>query len=227
MTWTERLFPPETLFSKGEAATLAFTYFTAGLAVSVLHVTAGTDPITMIAAALIVNSATATLAYAAVVSSGGSTFAGVLSGWLVSTRFGLFAAAIGPRLWPERWKRAVASHMAFDPSVALAMREKDDVDARRSFVSAGLWLCVPWWLAAVVGSLVAERLGDVNALGLDVVLPALLLAIIWPQLQTRQGRLIAAGAAGAALALLGITPGGVPVLVAGGAALLALRSKAS
>lgn len=219
---TGRLVPTGLAFSRGDAATLAVTYFTAGLAVSVLHVTQGTDPLVVIAAAFIVNSATSTLAYAAVVTTGGSTVAGVASGWLVATRFGLFAAALGPHLWPRRWRRAMAAHLAFDPSVALALREDDDADTRRAFVAAGLWLCVPWWTSAVVGALVADRLGDTDALGLDVVLPALLLAIIWPQLRERPGRSVAAASVVVALLLVGVTPGGVPELVGGAAALLML-----
>jgi predicted branched-subunit amino acid permease len=193
--------------------------------VSVLHVSAGTDPIVMIASALIVNSATSTLAFAAVTASGGSTAAGVVSGWLVATRFGLFAAALGPRLWPQRWKRALAAHLAFDPSVSLALREESDEQTRRAYLAAGSWLCVPWWIAAVIGSLVADRLGDVNALGLDAVLPALLLAIAWPQLRNRTGQVIAGVAAVIALGLVEVSPGGVPVLVAAGAAVLALRAR--
>jgi len=213
-------------FSRGDAATLAVTYFTAGLAVSVLHVTQGTDPLVVIAAAFIVNSATSTLAFAAVVTTGGSTLAGALSGWLVATRFGLFAAALGPHLWPQRWKRAIAAHMAFDPSVALALREEADGQAQQAFLRAGLWLCVPWWTSAIVGVLIAEQLGDTDAMGLDVVLPALLLAIVWPQLRERSGRVIAAVAAVVALGLVGFTTGGVPELAAGAAALLMLADGA-
>jgi predicted branched-subunit amino acid permease len=221
----DRLVPSGLRFSNGDAATLAVTYFTAGLAVSVLHVTQGTDPLVVIAAAFIVNSATSTLAFAAVATTGGSTAAGVLSGWLVATRFGLFAAALGPSLWPQRWRRAVSAHLAFDPSVALALREQDDSDTRRAFVAAGLWLCIPWWTSAVVGALVADRLGDTDALGFDVILPALLLAIVWPQLRDRTGALVAAVSVFIALGLVGFTPGGVPELVAGSAALLALTAR--
>ncbi len=212
-------------FSNGDAATLAVTYFTAGLAVSVLHVTQGADPLVVIAAAFIVNSATSTLAFTAVATTGGSTLAAVASGWLVATRFGLFAAALGPRLWPQRWKRALAAHMAFDPSVALALREDTDELAQQAFVKAGLWLCVPWWISAVVGALIADRLGDTDALGLDVVLPALLLAIVFPQLRERGGQVVAAASVVLALGLVGFTPGGVPELVGGAAALLVLTQR--
>ena len=137
-TVREWLFPTGTQLTSGESLTIGLTYFCVGLTVAVLHVTDGTAPWVMIASVFLVNSVTPTLAYAAVTASGGSTAAGVFSGWLVSTRFGLFAAAIAPRLWRSKTKRAIAAHASFDPNVALAMREKDDDDARRVFPAAAV-----------------------------------------------------------------------------------------
>lgn len=217
--------PATTSFSSGEAITLGFTYFTVGLTVAVLHVTDGTSPMVMIASVFLVNSVTPTLAYAAVTAAGGSAVSGVLSGWLVSTRFGLFAAAIAPRLWPSKARRAVAAHVAFDPNVALAQRESDDENARRVYVAASIWLCVPWWIGGVLGVIIGERLGDPSTLGLDAVFPAALLAIIWPQLRDRALAPIALLATIVALVLVEPAPGGVPVLVAAFAALLTLRRR--
>lgn len=212
-----------THLSRGELFTISLTYFTAGFAVSVLHVTDGSAPLTVAAAAVLANSATSTLAFSAVAAGGGSTVAGVLSGWLVATRFGLFAATIGPRLWPQWWKRALGAHLAFDPPVALAQREDDDDSLRRVYLITGLALVIPWWTAAALGAFVGDRLPDAQTLGLDVLLPALLLAIVWPQL--RDGWPIALVAVATALLLVGIAPGGVPVLLAGTAALLRLHPR--
>lgn len=219
-----RLALPEgTQFTTGEAATLGFTYFTVGLTVAVLHVTEGTTPWVMIAAIFLVNSVTPTLAYAAVTAAGGSSVAGVLSGWLVSTRFGLFAAAMAPRLWPSKFKRAAIAHASFDPNTALALREDDDGDVRRVYVAASLWLCVPWWIGGTIGTVIGSGLSDPGVLGLDAVFPAALLAIIWPQLRERDPLMVALAAAVVALVLVEATPGGVPVLAAAAAALLAAR----
>ena len=217
-----RHVPPGTLLSKGEAWTIGFTYFTVAITVSVVHSTAGTEPWVIIGAAMIVNSATATLAFAAVQSAGGSVIAGITSGWLVSTRFGVFAAALGPRLWPSRWKRAAAAFSAFDPNIALAMREPHDVDARRAYVAMSLWLVLPWWAGSIVGVVVGEHLGDPQKFGLDAMFPALFVAIIWPQLTTRTALVIGLTGIVIALALVEPMPGGVPVLLAAVASLLAL-----
>jgi predicted branched-subunit amino acid permease len=217
-----RHVPTGTELTRGEAWTIGFTYFTVAITVSVVHSTAGTEPWVIIGATLIVNSATATLAFAAVQGSGGTAVAGVMSGWLVSTRFGVLAAALGPRLWPSRWKRAIGAFSAFDPNVALAMREQDDTDARRVYVAMSLWLVLPWWVGSAVGVVIGEQLGDPQKLGLDAMFPALFTAIIWPQLRTRTAGVIALSGAAIALALVEPTPGGVPVLLAATAALLAL-----
>ena len=218
------ILPAGTHFGAAEAASLALAYFTVGLTVSVLHITDGTSPLVMLASILVVNAVTPTLAYAAVVATGGSDLSGVLSGWLVSTRFGLFAAAIAPRLWRSKLRRAVAAHVTFDPNVALAQREVEDRDARRVYVASSIWLCVPWWLGGMTGVIVGERLGDPRTLGLDAVFPAVLLAIVWPQLRDRGLRPIALAAAAAALLLVEFAPGGVPVLVGACAVLLTLRT---
>jgi len=217
--------PSGTAFTSSEGATLGFTYFTVGLTVAVLHVTEGTSPWVMLASVFLVNSVTPTLAYATVTASGGSMTAGILSGWLVSTRFGLFAAAIAPRLWKSRVKRAIAAHASFDPNVAMAMREDTDDKVQRVYVASSLWLCVPWWIGGTLGAVIGARLSDPGALGLDAVFPAALLAIIWPQLQRWDLLTIALVAAVAAIALVELTPGGVPVLAAACASLLSLRGR--
>ena len=217
-----RHVPSGTSLTRGEAWTIGFTYFTVAITVSVVHSTAGTDPWVIVGATLIVNSATATLAFAAVQSAGGAALAGVASGWLVSTRFGVLAAALGPRLWPSRWRRALAAFSAFDPNIALAMRERRDKDARRVYIAMSLWLVLPWWAGSIVGVLVGEQLGNPQQLGLDAMFPALFVAIIWPQLSTRAAVTIGLTGVIIALALVEPMPGGVPVLLAAVAALLAL-----
>ena len=213
-----RQVPKDTLLTKGEAWTIAFTYFTVAITVSLVHSTAGTPRVTIIAATLMVNSATATLAYAAVTAAGGSVAAGIASGWLTATRFGVLSAALSPRLWPERWKRSIAAFSAFDPNIALANREPADTDARRVYIA--------WWLGASLGAFVGDFISNPKALGMDAMFPALFIALIRPQLTTKNSKVIAVLGAGIALALVEILQGGLPFLFAALPALLALRNKA-
>jgi len=215
--------PRGTLLTNGEAWTIAFTYFTVAITVSLVHSTAGTPTWVIVAATLLVNSATATLAYAAVTAAGGTVPAGILAGWLTATRFGVLAAALAPRLWPRRWKRTIAAFSAFDPNVALANREENDHDARRVYVAMSLWLVLPWWVGACIGAVIGDFISDPRALGMDAMFPALFIAILRPQLTTNIARLIALSGAVVAVASVEILPGGLPFLIAALPALLALR----
>jgi predicted branched-subunit amino acid permease len=217
--------PTGTQLVRGEAWAIGLTYFTVAITVSIVHRTAGTDPWLIVAAALIVNSATATLAFASATASGGSAVTGVLSSWIVSTRFGLLAATIAPRLWSSRKKRLFAAYSCFDPNVALALREEEDSNLQRVYVSLSLWLIIPWWLGSVVGVLVGNIISDPLALGLDVMFPALFVALLWRQLDHRLSKIV--GLAGAAIALgtVEFIPGGLPILLAAFTALLGFRKK--
>ena len=90
-------------------ATLALTYFAVGVTVSVAMIEAGVSVATTLGAALVVYSATSELAFLAVKAGGGSTIIGVLSGWLVATRFGLMAMSLGTRYQGGRAERAAAA----------------------------------------------------------------------------------------------------------------------
>ena len=217
------IVPPGSKFTRVEAWTMAFTFFPVAITVSVVHSTAGTAPWVIMSAAFFINSATATLSYAAVTAAGGGTLAGVLGGWLVTTRFGLLAAAISPRLWPSRWKRAAAALYCLDPNVTLALREEDDTNVRRVYFASTIWMLVPWWAGSAVGILIGDLIGDPQRLGFDAIFPALFVAIIWPQLKNRTTVTICLLGAVIALALVEPAPGGIPVLLGAAAALLAIK----
>ncbi|MEO1061448.1 MAG: AzlC family ABC transporter permease [Actinomycetota bacterium] len=216
--------PAGSQLTRGELFALGLTYFSVGVAAAVVLVNGGTDRWVVVLSAFVINAVTTQFAYVAALDAGGSSFAAVLSGWLVATRFGLLAAAIGPRLWPAGWRRLVAAYTVFDPNTAVAVREPDDERCRSVFALASLSMTLPWFAGTAIGAVLADRLGDPSRIGLDAVLPAVLLAIIWPQLRTSTGRLVAATAAALALGLVEPTPGGVPAIAAVAAAAWALRA---
>ena len=216
------LRPAGSAVTQSELLAIAATYFSVGASAAVVLVNTGTDRWLVVLSAVVINAVTTQLAYLAAVQSGASTVVAVLSGWLVATRFGLLAFAIGPRLWPGGWQRLLAAFNVFDPNAAMAAREDDDETCRRVFTVTTWFLVPPWFAGSAVGALLADQLGDPQRLGLDAVLPALLLAIIWPRLGASTGRRVALAAAVVALALVEVTPGGVPVIAAVAAAGLVL-----
>jgi predicted branched-subunit amino acid permease len=111
-----------------------------------------------------------------------------------------------------------------DSSWALALRPDGTFD--RGFLfghSAGQYVC--WVTGTVAGVLVGGV--DIEALGLDAVFPAFFLALLIGELRkgTRTSLGVALAGGALALALVPVSPVGVPVLLASGTALVGLRQR--
>jgi len=78
----------------------------------------------------------------------------------------------------------------------------------------------------VIGALSADVIGDPERLGLDALFPAFFLALLMAEARTSRARAVAALGGLIALVLVPFTPAGVPVLVAGAAALVGLTPSA-
>jgi predicted branched-subunit amino acid permease len=77
-----------------------------------------------------------------------------------------------------------------------------------------------WQLGTLTGALVGRAI-DPADFGLDAAAPAVYLALLWPNLNRTEARVVAVGGAALALALVPIAPAGVPVVAAAAVALVA------
>ena len=93
--------------------------------------------------------------------------------------------------------------------------------ARLGFLTTGISVFVLWNLATLAGAVAGNAIGDPRTYGLDAAVGAAFLALLWPRLDSRRNRLVAAAAAAVALGTVPIVPAGVPVLAAAAVALLA------
>ncbi len=196
-----------------EYLTIAFTYFTVGVTVSVTLVDRGVDTGLTVGAAFMVHSATSVLAYVAVSDAGGAMIAGLLSGWLVASRFGLLAATLGARLHVGVPERVLAGLNAFDPNVAMAVREDKPGRVRSVFWRTTAMMIGGWIVGVFLGLWVGNVLGDTSRFGLDVVFPAALLGIIGGALRRRDALVAAFSAAAITLILFPALPAGLPILL--------------
>ncbi|HEY3089028.1 MAG TPA: AzlC family ABC transporter permease [Jatrophihabitantaceae bacterium] len=182
-----------------------------------------------------------------VVSGGGTLGTALGGGLLLGARNTLYAMRLAPLLRVRGLRRFVAAQGTIDESTAMAVARRDPAVARVAFwwTFAGIYVC--WNATTLAGAVGAQALGDPAKFGLDAVVPAAFLALLAPRLRagderegtaegdrrerphhamrhTRRVSLrIAAGAALIALALIPVTPPGVPVLAAAAAVLLAGR----
>lgn len=86
----------------------------------------------------------------------------------------------------------------------------------------GIALFIAWNVGTAVGAFGAGLIGDPASFGIDAAFPAVLLAMLAPQLRAVEGRVAAAAGAAIALAATPFLPAGGPLLLASAGAFVGL-----
>jgi 4-azaleucine resistance transporter AzlC len=159
-------------------------------------------------------------ALAGVVAAGGAPLSGAATALLLGTRNTLYGLRMGPLLRWRGWRRAAAAHVLIDESTAMSVNRETTEAVRLGFLTTGVSVFVLWNLATAIGALAGEAVGDPRTYGLDAAVGAAFLALLWPRLKDRRNILVAGLAAAVALTMVPLAAPGVPVLSAGGVALL-------
>ncbi len=202
---------------------LAAATMAVGVAVSAIMIDIGTSPAVVMLATVTAFSGSGELAFAAVILSGGSVAAGLVSALLVSSRFGLMAMSIANR-WPMTvWERIAAMQISGEPAVAAAVTAGDPRTARRLYWQIAGAMGVGWVLGSAIGVAVGNVIGNTKSIGLDAVFPAVLLGTVAAALRSRDTAAAAVLGGVIAVVLVPFAPAGVPFLVAALAAIVASR----
>lgn len=191
-----------------------------GFGFGAVSVAAGLSIVQTCALSLLMFTGASQFALVGVVAAGGAPLSGAVTALMLGSRNTLYGLRMAPVLRWRGWRRAAAAHVLIDESTAMSVGRTTTGTARLAFLTTGVAVFVLWNLATVVGAVTGEALGDPRALGLDAAVGAAFLALLWPRLQDRRNILVAALAAALALSLVPVTAPGVPVLAAGGVALL-------
>ncbi|MDT0183796.1 AzlC family ABC transporter permease [Microbacterium sp. ARD31] len=159
-------------------------------------------------------------ALAGVVAAGGAPMSGAATALLLGTRNTLYGLRMAPLLKWRGWRRAAAAHVLIDESTAMSVSRGTTPAVRLGFLTTGISVFVLWNLATAVGAVAGEAVGDPRTFGLDAAVGAAFLALLWPRLKDRRNVLVGVLAALVAISMVPLTAPGVPVLAAGGVALL-------
>jgi 4-azaleucine resistance transporter AzlC len=159
-------------------------------------------------------------AFVGVAAGGGSPFAAVAASLLLAVRNAFYGVALSEILHPKGLARVRTAHFVIDETTGMAVSQANPRARRYAFWATGIILFILWQLGSLSGALVGRAINP-TAVGLDAAAPAVFLALLWPSLRRREARLVALGGAAVALALVPLTPPGVPVVAAAGAALVA------
>lgn len=163
----------------------------------------------------------AQFAAASILATGGGPVAAIAAALLLNARYLPIGISVARYLTGGPLSRFLKAQLVVDESWAIAARGEGVFDAGR-LVGAGIVLWLAWVGGTIVGAIGGEALGDPTALGLDAAFPALFLALLVSQLRSRRAVAAAVLGAGIAIALVPLTPPGVPIIAAGAAALIGL-----
>ncbi|GAA2081685.1 AzlC family ABC transporter permease [Streptomyces albiaxialis] len=165
---------------------------------------------------LLVLAGSAEFMFTGILAAGGGVLAALLASLLVNARHLPYGLAI-PEVTRDGlsgWRRLVATHVMNDESVLFALAQHDLARKRAAYWACGLGVLVVWPLGAFCGSLLGAVIPDPDALGLDAMFPAALLALVLPALRVRGPRRAALAGTALALCLTPFLPVGLPVLLA-------------
>ncbi len=201
-----------------------------GLAFGAAAITAGLSVAQTAVLSLLAFTGASQFALVGVVGGGGGLAAGTLGAVLLGGRNALYGLRLASALDVRGWRRLLTAHVVIDETTAVATAQQGRAAIRAGFYSAAVTLYVTWNLTTLLGAAGAARLGDPERLGLDVIGPAVFLALLWPRLTSapdgvRAQRWVAVAAMAVAVAATPVLPPGVPVMLAAATALPALLSR--
>lgn len=173
---------------------------------------------------LMMFSGASQFALVGVIGAGGAGLAAVPTALLLGVRnafYGVPLTRILGRRDLSGARRLVTAHLVIDETTAMAVGRDERSAQRYAFWVTGALLFLLWNAGTLAGALGGSAIGEPETLGLDAMIPAAFLALLWPRLRTAQGRWVAAGGALVATALIPLVPAGVPVLAAAPIAVVA------
>src|SRR5919206_886947 len=207
----------------GRAAPIGVAVLAFGVSFGLLARTAGMGRIAPIVMSATTFAGSAQFAVVSILHAGGTVAAAVLAAVLLNVRYAPISISVADLFAGSApVKRLVQSQLIVDESWAIAARGGGRFE-RSVLLGAGLLLYPCWVGGTALGVLGGGFLGDPERLGLDAAFPALFLALLLPQLDGRRTVAAALAAAALSLALVPVTPAGIPIVAASGACLLGWR----
>lgn len=156
-----------------------------------------------------------------VIGAGGSIASALGGALLLAARNAVYGLSMSRVLPGRLGMRLVAAHLTIDETTAMAAAQTDLHARRAAFWMTGVMLFTFWNIGTLIGALAGSAI-DPETFGLDAAFPAGYVAMVWPLLRSRRGRVAAIVGGAVCLALVPITPVGVPILCAATAVLVGL-----
>jgi 4-azaleucine resistance transporter AzlC len=204
-------------------APIGVAAFAFGASFGVLARASGIQSVEAIVMSATTFAGSAQFAAASILGAGGGVVSAIVAATLLNARYAPISVSMAPAFEGGVDRRLLESQLIVDETWALSRRADGAFD-RRLLVGAGLVLYPCWVIGTALGAIVGDALADPEDLGLDAAFPALFLALLVPQVRSRQALAAAVLGGTIALVLLPLSPAGVPIVAASAACLIGWRS---
>ena len=185
--WTDpRLRPVVTA-----SITLGIATGVFAISFGVLAVAAGATVLQTCAMSLFVFTGASQLSAVSVIGAGGSFGSALGGALLLAARNGVYGLTMAGRIRGRLPTRLVAAQIVLDESTAMSSAQLDPDAQRVAFWITGTSVYVFWNIGTLIGAFAGNAI-DPETFGLDGAFPAAFVAMLWPLLRTRRGRVAAA-----------------------------------
>jgi predicted branched-subunit amino acid permease len=188
-----------------------------GISFGALSVASGLDFWQTQVLSLLMFSGGSQFAFIGVIAAGGvgSAVPALLSAWLIGVRNGFYAIRLNSLLGVSGLLKLLTAQLTIDESTAVATSQSESRNQRVGFWVTGVAVFVFWNTCTALGALLGGAVGDPSRFGLDAAAAVAFLALVWPQLKSRQANAVAALAFLVAVFLSPVLAAGLPVIAAG------------
>ncbi|WP_181419786.1 AzlC family ABC transporter permease [Arthrobacter psychrolactophilus] len=163
--------------------------------------------------AVLVLAGSSEFLFVAAVGAGVPPILAAATSALVNTRHLVFGFTLA-KILGKGGRRWIAAHLINDEAVALAIAEPTPERRRLLYWATGLGILLVWPVGALLGGLLGGIVPDPRVLGIDAVLPAVLIAVAIPALKERPAIAIATLGTGLAIILTPFVPAGIAPILA-------------
>jgi 4-azaleucine resistance transporter AzlC len=178
----------------------------------VLSVAAGFSVAQTCVLSLVTFTGASQLTFVSVIGAGGGVAAALSPALLLAARNAIYGLSLRRVVTGSLPQRAARAQAVIDETTAMAHAQPTTAAKRRAFDVTAICMFVSWNAGTAVGAVVGQGLGNPRDFGLDAVFPAIFLALIAPQLRRPGAPRAALCGALIALALVPLTPAGVPII---------------
>lgn len=191
-----------------------------GLAFGAVAATAGLSVLQAAALSAVMFTGASQFALVGILAAAGSPFAALAAALLLGLRNAFYGVPVAGIVRPRGLGRLLTAHLVIDETTAMAVSQADRRAGRYAFWATGICLCGMWNLGTLAGALIGSSI-NTSTLGLNAAAPAIFLVLLWSQLSRERAPGVAVGAVVLSLALVTITPAGVPIIAAAAVAIAA------